>query len=812
MSATVVSNPPGLPAISDRVNDFTGFRQALLRPLPGEQAIGGWRPVPGDLGLQVLEWWAYVADVLTFYNERHANESYVRTATRSSSLANLVALLGYEPAPGIAASGLVAAIGKSRGPGVPLVIPAGMQISSVASAGVPSQVFEVDQAASFTGPSSVTATLPTDTSLRLADDGTLPVLIAGRVTSIKPGDQLMLATNDFTGTIDSWCAVTATAMAPSSDPVTGAASTLVTLSAAKSGWQSSGWLRFLAEYRGDWGDYRLLRPTGLAALWDPSNAILPQFAVEAARIRQGETRSVTVNLSAVVRGISAGDTVLFQTPAGGALGVITAVTDTVGAVSNPNNSAAQSVAAPAQPNIVVPYTQLTLSMWWVSAWVLLATVNGEDLGESVVVRYGFKDVGAIIGVPAATLNALPATVSVPTANAPAVGATALLQDANGAGVPVTVTGVETGDPGTSDLMLAGTGNPAATITTPLAVPLTLLVDLLRVSRGKTVAGEVLGSGNAALANQAFTLAKSPLTYIAGPAGPASTLAVYVDGSRWQEVASFYGQAADARVFVVSRSADQTVTTITFGDGIDGARLPSGSGNVVATYRYGSGAASPPAGQLATIMKPQPNLASLRNPVAVSVGADPQSPDDVRRGAPASVITFGRAISAIDYELIAAAAPGVARATAYWTFDGQHQRTLVTVYVGDDENAVVSATAALAGTEDPNRPVVVRGATPIEVSLSCNLLIAADRQPDAVVAQATAAVADPVSGLFSPGEMAIGQPLYRSTVTAALMVPGVLAVHALFVSSSENEVFDPGQSGFYVLSAAALDISGVNASG
>jgi predicted phage baseplate assembly protein len=266
------------------------------------------------------------------------------------------------------------------------------------------------------------------------------------------------------------------------------------------------------------------------------------------------------------------------------------------------------------------------------------------------------------------------------------------------------------------------------------------------------------------------------------------------------------------VFVVSRSADQTVTTISFGDGIDGARLPSGRGNVVATYRYGSGAASPPVGKLTTISRPQPNLASLRNPVAVAGGADPQAPDDVRRNAPASVLTFGRAISAADYELIASGAPGVARATAYWAFDGQHQRTLVTVYVGDDENAVVAATAALAGTEDPNRPVIVRASTPIRVTVSCNLLIAADRQPEAVVTQATAALSDPVSGLFSPRRMAIGEPLYRSAVSEALMVPGVLAVHALFVSSSEDEVFDPGPGGFYVLAADALAITGTRANG
>ena len=48
--------------------------------------------------------------------------------------------------------------------------------------------------------------------------------------------------------------------------------------------------------------------------------------------------------------------------------------------------------------------------------------------------------------------------------------------------------------------------------------------------------------------------------------------------------------------MVSRSPDQTVTTVTFGDGVNGARLTSGTGNVVATYRYGSGRpARPPGG-------------------------------------------------------------------------------------------------------------------------------------------------------------------------------------------------------------------------
>jgi uncharacterized phage protein gp47/JayE len=112
--------------------------------------------------------------------------------------------------------------------------------------------------------------------------------------------------------------------------------------------------------------------------------------------------------------------------------------------------------------------------------------------------------------------------------------------------------------------------------------------------------------------------------------------------------------------VVTRSPGQAVTTGTFGDGIDGARLPSGTGNVVASYRYGSGAASPPTGRLTTIGQPQLNLASIQNPVPVSGGQDPEAPDDVRTAAPASVVTFGRPISATDYEQIASPAPGVSQ--------------------------------------------------------------------------------------------------------------------------------------------------------
>ena len=633
----VVSNPPGLAQIAYRVDDFTGFRRALLRPLPGEQAIGrlAGRSTAATLGLQVLEWWAYLGDVLTFYNERIANESYLRTATQQSSIANLVALLGYQPAPGIAATGNLAATRSAAHPNEPLVIPAGMPVSSVATPGVASQTFEVDAAASFTGPSNVPVTLPPDTTLQVGADGTpQSVLLAGPVSGISAGDQLVLADSSFAGKNDNWSLVTVGSITPVADPGTGALNTLVTFSAA-----ARGARRGRPPLPGQSTSYRLRRPAAATALWNRGAPAGGQPIVA----QTGAT--VTVQLSAITA-ISPGDMVLFDCGAGSpsALARVAGTYEVLWAIPYPGLPGG---SAPNPPDMVVAHTALAV-----------ATTDSAALEQAdpaaVTVRYGFRDVGTIIGVPATALK-LPATVAVPAPYAStAPGTAALLQDATGAGLLVTVAGS-----GPGQVTLTGAGTPPSAITTPLQVPLQLLPDVFAVSRGTTVTGEVLGSGNAALASQSFTLAMSPLTYLAGGSGPASTLAVYVDGVQWQEVPNFYGQSPSARVFVVSRSADQTVTTVTFGDGVSGARLTSGTGNITATYRYGSGAASPPAERLTTISQPQPNLASIQNPVAVSGGADPQAPEDVRADAPASVSTFGRAISVADYEVIAAGAPASA---------------------------------------------------------------------------------------------------------------------------------------------------------
>jgi predicted phage baseplate assembly protein len=404
----------------------------------------------------------------------------------------------------------------------------------------------------------------------------------------------------------------------------------------------------------------------------------------------------------------------------------------------------------------------------------------------------------------------------------------LLEDANGGGESATgFVGADTTAMQLSNLP----DNPPQ-----LASPINVLFSLLEVSRGKSVANEILGSGDASIAGQEFVLKNSPLTYLLSSDSSAggnykSTLQVWVNGIQWHEAPSFFGQAKTAAIFV-TREDEDNKTHVLFGDGVDGARLPSGSNNVVASYRFGSGADAPDAGKLTVIATPQPGLGAIHNPVPAGGGADPEPASQIRRYAPLSVLTFGRAVSGDDYEAIAALAPGVRRAHAYWAFDPIQQRTVVTVYVGDDASAVNAATVALRGDSDPNRPVSVKLATAVPLQISLTLAVDPKRVAADVVAAVALALSDPQTGLFGSQRIGVGEVIYVSRIYAACFsVPGVVAVHHLQVhtglrlyftlslaifrhSSPFRSIFnvgspyrlDPGEGKYFALSANAVSIS------
>ena len=154
----VISNVPGLPAIEYRIGDFTAFRNAMLQSLPGEVELANWKPTStSDLALQMIEWWAYLADILTFYNQRIANQDYLRTADLPESVSHLIALLGYRPRPAIGATGTLAALVTA---GQSAVLPKGLQFQSKPTPGQAPQTFELWDDTPIGPPDQIPATPP----------------------------------------------------------------------------------------------------------------------------------------------------------------------------------------------------------------------------------------------------------------------------------------------------------------------------------------------------------------------------------------------------------------------------------------------------------------------------------------------------------------------------------------------------------------------------------------------------------------------------------------------------------------------------
>ena len=105
-----------------------------------------WHESPGtasDYQTMFIELWAYLADILTFYQERIANEAFILTATQQDSLLRLAELINYHSSPGAGANALVAFMVE---PGKEITIPAHFRAGSRAQPGKPAAVFETSSA------------------------------------------------------------------------------------------------------------------------------------------------------------------------------------------------------------------------------------------------------------------------------------------------------------------------------------------------------------------------------------------------------------------------------------------------------------------------------------------------------------------------------------------------------------------------------------------------------------------------------------------------------------------------------------------
>lgn len=98
-----------------------------------------------DLSLGLLDAWATMADVVSFYQERIVAEGYLRTAVEDRSLREFAAMVGHEPKPPTSATTWLVMTVEESPDGVRTTVDAGTQVQSVPSDGGDPQVFEVER-------------------------------------------------------------------------------------------------------------------------------------------------------------------------------------------------------------------------------------------------------------------------------------------------------------------------------------------------------------------------------------------------------------------------------------------------------------------------------------------------------------------------------------------------------------------------------------------------------------------------------------------------------------------------------------------
>lgn len=809
---------PGADSLRLRSGTQPSFLESMRRSAAREPGLAGFRVrADSDPAVALLDAWACVLDVLTFYSERAAQEGYLRTATESRSVAALARAVGYERGPG-GASTTVLAFTLEDVPGAPALVPlpAGTQVASRPGPGETPQTFEtgtdLDARPEWNAMGARTSephpVQPGDTTLHLA----------GVAPDLRPGGWLLLATAaaaDTTG----WALRAVTAAHPRPEhgvtritwseplpaglPVGDLEVHALRLESGLFGATAPDWRAIPADTRkvftGTSGVLAGTRPTDLG----PND--WPRFGVVPA-----ESPDNTIDLDGAHPEIVPGSRLVLRSTVTSTMGLYRVEKAVVGSRSDfAISSRTTRVTLTGNPDIGTTFTGLRTTTALAhderlrlaerpiddpvqgSVIDLAAPVPAPPAGRTLVVtgrrpalRVADGATGlAAVGSTGATIPLHPGDELEVTGPA-AVAGGAQVWPVIVAGQAATVlAGTDqlhpvpprAGAPVIAETAIAAAPTGETTATLVLQAPLTgcydragltVCANVVVASHGETKT-QVLGSGDSAQTFQRFQLAQGPLTWVNGQC----SLEIRIDGVRWSRVGSLFGHGPRERVYTV-RTADDGTATVEFGDGRTGARLPTGAENVRAAYRVGTGPAGIlPAGRVELVMTRPLGLRAATNPLPTGLAADPDDPAQLRRLAPLTVRTLDRAVSVTDYVDLSTGTAGIAKAAAGVAVVGEEHVVRVAV-LGDRDQPVgpedrEGLRRHLLDAGPAHRAVVVEPAATAAFDVDVHLY------PDPAVDGIVDTVRTVVLSEFGFDARALDQPISRSEIAAAVQaVPGI----------------------------------------
>jgi len=322
--------------------------------------------------------------------------------------------------------------------------------------------------------------------------------------------------------------------------------------------------------------------------------------------------------------------------------------------------------------------------------------------------------------------------------------------------------------------------------------MTIYGNVVKATHGET-RREVLGSGDASKPMQSFTLRQSPLTFVPAPtpAGAASTLVLRVNEVEWHETDTLAGLSPDDRRFI-TKTDDESKTTVIFGNGRHGARPPTGRENIAADYRNGIGQpGNVKAGQISQLGTRPLGVKEVINPLPSTGGADREGRDQIRKNAPVGVLALDRLVSVQDYADFTRTFAGIGKASAIKLSDGAREVVHVTIAGANDipidpvDDLYKNLVRALRELGDPHLPIEVELREMLSLIISANVRVLPDYAWEFVEPKIRAALLD----VFSFERRDLAQDVTISEVISVIQrVRGVAYVDLdLLAAVSESAV-------------------------
>lgn len=819
-----VENRTGLSTIAYRVGTHSRFNDSMLARLVAVHALK--THADDDFSIALIDAWATIADVLTFYQERIANESYLRTATERNSILQLARLLGYRLRPGVAASTYLAfTIESAPGSTGTAIIDVGTKVQSIPRPNEQSQTFETME--KLSADARWNAMKPRLVKPQPISTGMSTILFKGNATKLVKGDALLIVAPEAPSKVDKKLRRVAdvnedynenqTTVTLVSEAVFILLATVGAISLSEGVFSTKP----LALNNATVEDQILNKSWNASDLSAYAKAhgfaIADIYTILAAKYnvkpKPVDTAVFAMRKRAALFGYNAPDwkAMAWQTrtsygdsydytseswklsdwPVSNFSGdtKTTLYLDQVYKEIKPNDWVVVSRKSNSDVIAQITDVQETAAAWFAISGQITAITFDTSVDVTLASMDELRQTRVYIIPEELTPDDLPDTNNVQTSPIQLDGPVPGLSPGQTilvSGTRADADGVTDAEPAViSEVTLDG-GYTTLKLINDLQHPfvrdtVSINGNVALATHGETTR-EILGAGDASQAYPKFTLKQAPLTYVpaSNETGSASTLQVFVNDVQWRERGTLLDAGPRDRVFV-TRTSNDGMTTVEFGDGKTGARVPTGRENVRAVFRKGIGkGGNVKTGQLSLLMSRPLGVKDVINPMRASGGDDPETLAQARRNAPFTVLTLGRIVSLRDYEDFARAFAGIAKALATWTWDGQTRGVFVTV-AGPDGAAVRSngltyknLLAAIQNASDPYVPLRVQTYIPAFFQVSAKIKIDPDyaASSDKVLAAIDAAL----RAAYSFDTRQFGEPVQLSPLIALIQnVAGVIAV-------------------------------------